>query len=298
MTLAPAAVPAPACPACGAPLDQAPPARGGILDGVPTAAEMESTALPHAARAAARRPEGGPGRCPACGEAVYRAGREAFRHRGAAPVLTMAAAADRLRNHLRRLAIVRAGRIDGDCYVLPYLRAEGRTPDGEASFALLAASLGEERLEIAFLPPADVRPFEPPGEGAAGRSGAEAAAVRVLPATLPPGRLSSRVEAQGWSIARFVELIHYPFWLMRVEDCGRLHGAWMDAIEGKLIHHRMRLARPIPRRGALAGWTMLPAAAAGAAALLAPGGGLAAAAAAWALGVPWIHAGVLRRWGG
>jgi hypothetical protein len=123
----------------------------------------------------------------------------------------MAMAADRLRNHLRRLAIVRLGRIEGDCWMLPFLRMEGATPEGDTTFTLLAASLGEERLERAFLPPADIRPWSPPAEGAAGRSGEGHAALRILPPTLTPSVLEARARALGWSVSRVVELIHYPF---------------------------------------------------------------------------------------
>jgi hypothetical protein len=240
----------------------------------------------------------GPVRCAGCGETLYRMGKDLFLHRGAAPVLTMAMAADRLRNHLRRLAIVRLGRIEGDCYLLPFFRMEGKTPEGDETFTVLGASLGEERLERAFLLPADIRRYETPAEGAAGASGAQHAALRVLAPTLPQLLLRARVESVGWSVSRTLELIHYPFWLMRVEDCGRVEGAWMDGIEGKIIHHRMRLSPPLPSRSRVAAVAAIPAAAACAAALAGSGGELSWAAAVWTLAVPVVHTAFLRNWRG
>jgi hypothetical protein len=210
----------------------------------------------------------------------------------------MSVAATRLRNHLRRLAILRPGRIEGECYLLPFYRMEGSTPEGDESFTLLAASLGEERLQSPFLPPADLKPFEMPAEGAAGASGRGHAELRVLPPTLTAREAAVRVEPIGWRAERAVELLHYPFWLMRVEDCGKLEGAWVDGIEVKLIHHRMRLASPIPGRGPRLIGTALPALASLALAAALPDLAIPAAAAAWIAGVPLIHLTVLRGWRG
>jgi len=210
----------------------------------------------------------------------------------------MAMAADRLRNHLRRLAIVRLGRIEGDCYLLPFVRMEGRTPDGDETFTLLSASLGEERLEVVFLPPADLKPFEPPRAGAAGASGTAEAVLRVLMPTLSEAALRARAESRGFTVTRCMEIIHYPLWLMRVEDRGRLEGAWMDGIEGKLIHHRMRLSPPLPSGRRAAAALLLPAVAAAAAGTAAPHQALGWAAAIWAAAVPIFHARLLRGWRG
>jgi hypothetical protein len=210
----------------------------------------------------------------------------------------MAMAADRLRNHLRRRAITRLGRIEGDCYLLPFVRFEGTTPEGDETFTLLAASIGEERLEAPFLPPADIRPFETPAEGAAGSSGDGTAVLRVQPATIDEERLRARAGARGWSVTRGVELIHYPFWLLRVEDRGRIEGAWMDGIEGKMIHHRLLLPAPSPSLRRIAPWTSAPAAVTAAAALAAPGAAIPLAIATWAASIPLLHGAILRRWRG
>ena len=288
-------IPSALCPACAAPLV---PARiGNILGGAPTAADIEATAIPGAERVAARtRSTDGPLRCASCGETSYRIGT-VIKHRGAPPVLTMAMAADRLRNHLRRRAIVRPGRIDGDCYLLPFVRFEGKTPEGDDTFTLLAASVGDERLEAPFLPPADLRPWDPPAEGAAGPSGSGLAAIRVQPPSLDEAALRARAESRGWTPLRSVELIHYPFWLMRVDDCGRMEGAWMDGIEGKLIFHRLLLPSPVPSRRSVATLAALPSLAA-AVALAAPSLGLPAAVGVFIAAAPLFHAALLRSWRG
>ena len=237
-------------------------------------------------------------RCASCGETLYRREGGLIPHRIATAVLPMWVVADRLRNHLRRLAIVRVGRIEGDCYFLPFVRMEGGDPEGDGPEMLLAASIGEERIERVCLPAADLRPFEPPEAGAAGRSGDAPATVRILWPTLPKHALAARVERQGWSPSREVELVHFPFWLMRAEDRGRIEGVWMDGIEGRLIHHRIRLTPPLPSRGDLAILTALPAAAALAAGAVAPPLAMPAAAMAWALSVPLAHSALLRRWRG
>ncbi len=301
--------PTPPCPSCGKPLEEAldlpglsarGPARASrIQGGIPTSEEMESTARTHAERTAVRaRRRHGPVRCRACGDAVYRMGDRALPHRLPSLILPMNVAAARLRNHLRRLAIVRVGRIDGDCYLVPFYRVEGRTPDGEESFTLLAASLGEPRLERPFLPPADYRPFGEPAPGAAGVSGTRHAALRTLRPTLDPEEAASRARRFDWRVTRTVELFHYPFWLMRVEDCGRTEGAWVDGVEARLIHHRLRLAPPVPGRRARALMTALPAAASAGVAAAWPALGIPVAVAAWAAGAPLLYASLLRRWRG
>ena len=284
------------CPSCGGPVRRPPASagRGGIVGGVSTPAEIEAAARPSVERAATARPEGAV-TCASCGERLHRRGDAYLPHRIAKAVLPMWVAADRLRNHLRRLAIVRLGRIDGDCYFLPFIRMEGTTPEGDETFTILAASIGEERLERPFLPAADIKPFEPPEEGSAGGAGTGSAVIRLLPPTIPKPALVRSVEAVGWRPSRELELIHYPFWLMRVEDRGRIEGAWMDGIEGRLIHHRIRLTPPIPARGAVARLTALPAAAAGA---LAAPLALPGAAAAWTAGIPLLYYALLRRWRG
>jgi hypothetical protein len=256
---------APGCPSCGA-----------VLEG----------------------PARGPASCGSCNRAVYLFGETALPHGIAGLLLPMSVAADRLRNHLRRLAIVRVGRIEGDCYFLPFYRVEGRTPEGHESFTLLAANVGEPRLERAFLPPADWKPFAEPAGDAAGPSGEGHAALRVLPPTFSPAEAATRVERYQWQVDRPVELFHYPFWLMRVEDRGRIEGAWVDGIEARLIHHRLRLTPPVPEGRSVALWTGLPALPAIAAAAVLPVLALPAGVAAWALAAPLLHALFARRWRG
>ncbi|HZE88656.1 MAG TPA: hypothetical protein VE404_03865 [Verrucomicrobiae bacterium] len=276
----PAEVPA-RCPSCAGEIR--PPGAGRILGGVPTAEEIERTRLASADRAALReRGPAGAMRCGSCGDALYQLGGAVLKHRAAAPVVTMAMAADRLRNHLRRRAILRPGRIEGDCYLLPFVRFEGSTPEGDETFALLAASIGEERLEAPFLPPADLKPFETPAEGAAGASGCGQAVLRVQPPSIAEEALRERAASRGWRADRSVELIHFPFWLMRVEDTGRLEGAWMDGIEGKMIHHRLLLPSPVSSGKRLALWAAIPAAGAAVAASALPGAALPAALVVWA----------------
>jgi hypothetical protein len=210
----------------------------------------------------------------------------------------MHVAAARLRNHLRRLAITRVDLIDGDCYLLPYYRVEGGGSGGDASWTVLACRLGDARLEDPTLPPADLRPYEAPGEGAAGPAGEGHAALRVIPPTLTWQGAAARSAAEGREASRVVELIHYPFWLMRVGDTGKVEGAWMDGIEARLIFHRIRLAETVPSRGARAGWTLLPAAVAAAGALAEPSLALPVAGAVWLLGIPLLKVGLLGRWNG
>jgi len=290
-----------ACPACGADLG-GPPAeeRGGIRGGVPSPEEIHLTTLPHAERVALKEArQRGARPCAKCGETLYRVGGHVLRHRIASIFLPMHVAAARLRNHLRRLAITRVGPIEGDCYFLPYYRMEGASPEGDETFTLLAVRLGDERLERPFLPPADLRPFEKPAEGAAGPSGEGHAAVRVLEPAMTPEEAAERAEGLGFKAERPVELIHYPFYLMRVEDCGRVEGAWMDGIEAKLQFHRLRLAPPVPGRREKAVATLVPAAAAALAGAFLPlPAGLIAGAAIWAAGAPFLHAAVTRRWRG
>jgi hypothetical protein len=213
-------------------------------------------------------------------------------------MIPMHVAAARLRNHLRRLAIIRLGLIDGDCYLLPYYRMEGSTPDGEDSFTLLGTRLGDARLEHPFLPPGNLRPYQEPDRAAAGPSGEENAILRVLPPTISWREAAARVKDKGWEARRAVELIHYPFWLMRVDDCGKMEGAWMDGIEARLIFHRIRLTPPVPSRRSRAMWSVVPAAAAVAGSLAAPALTLPLAALAWAAGLPMLHGMVMRRWHG
>ena len=80
-------------------------------------------------------------------------------HLVATPVIDHGGAADRLRNHLRRRAITRIGLIRGDLYFLPYRLMQGKGPEGEKTFHVLAAELGEPRLTRLDLPAADLKPF-------------------------------------------------------------------------------------------------------------------------------------------
>lgn len=288
----------PACPACGRPPLASPPGdAGGIRGGAPSAAAIQASARP-GPKARLVVEVSGPLSCRECGEALYRFGDTLLRHRGTPPVLPMHVAAARLRNHLRRLAITRVGLIEGDCYLLPYYRVEGAGPEGSGSFTMLAARLGDTRLERPTLPPADLRPYEEPLPGAAGPSGQGHAPMRVLPPALSWKEAAARHAPEGWRPGRAVELIHYPFWLMRVVDTGRLEGVWMDGIEARLIFHRIRLASPMPSRLARAGWTVLPAAAAAAGAVVRPSLALPLAVAAWLASAPVLHAALLRRWHG
>src|SRR5678815_4783285 len=149
-------------------------------------------------------------------------------HVMARPVLDRGGSADRLRNHLRRRAITRPGLIEGDLYLLPFWRATGRGPEGEKTFYLLAAEVGDERLLRTNLPPADLKPFD---------DSAVPPEARLVEASLDEEAVTRRAEAIGWQADSLEELIHYPFWLMRVEDSGRFEGAWIDGVEGKVIHH-------------------------------------------------------------
>lgn len=155
----------------------------------------------------------------------------------AVPVLDRGGTADRIRNHLRRRAITRPGLIEGDLYMLPWWRCSGLGPEGERTFHILAAEVGDARLHRADLPPADLKPFDPSAlpDGA-----------RLLPATQDEPRVRARAAALGWRVDSIEELIHYPFWLMRIEDSGRIEGGWIDGVEGRVIHHALKVPPPVP----------------------------------------------------
>ena len=191
-------------------------------------------------------------------------------HVMARPMLDRGGAADRLRNHLRRRAITRLGLIEGDLYLLPFWRASGRGPDGETTFHLLAAEVGDPRLLRANLPPADLKPFDP---------GALPPEARLIEASRAASAIRDRAAAIGWRADALEELIHYPFWLMRVEDSGRFEGAWIDGVEGRVIHHALKVPAPIPSLKRSAMMTAAPAAMMGIAALVTTRPALVAAAA-------------------
>ena len=155
----------------------------------------------------------------------------------AVPVLDRGGTADRIRNHLRRRAITRPGLIEGDLYMLPWWRCSGLGPEGETTFHILAAEVGDARLHRADLPPADLKPFDPSSlpEGA-----------RLLTATQDEPRVKARAAALGWRVDSLEALIHYPFWLMRIEDSGRTEGGWIDGVEGRIIHHTLKVPPPVP----------------------------------------------------
>ena len=286
------------CPACDGSPDGSPAGAGdpGILGGLPTVAAINASARP-GSQAKALTPAAGPVRCRGCGESLYRFGGELLLHRGTPPMLPMHIAAARLRNHLRRLAITRLDLIDGDCYLLPYYRIEGATPDGETEFAALAARMGDARLELPYLPPADLRPWEAPAEGAAGPAGEGHALLRIVPPSMGWREAAGRQDGEGFRADRVRELIHYPFWMMRVGDTGRTEGVWMDGIDARLSFHRMRLPAPMPSKMARAGWVAVPAVMAAAGAAVQPSLALPIAAAAWLASVPLVHS-LLRRWNG
>lgn len=182
-------------------------------------------------------------------------------HLMAAPVLDRGGAADRFRNHLRRRAITRVGLIEGDLYLLPFWRCSGAGPEGETTFHLLAVEIGDVRLHRASLPPADLRPYE-----------ATAAPVGAHPIEAAAGQeAESQVRARGaslgWRVDALEELIHYPFWLMRIEDSGRVEGGWIDGVEGKIIHHSLKVPPPTPTLARSAWLLATPAALAAAIAL-------------------------------
>jgi len=152
-------------------------------------------------------------------------------------VLDRGATADRLRNHLRRRAIVRPGLIEGDPYLLPFRRVTGRGPEGETGFHMLAAEIGDARLQRVDLPDADLKPFDP----AALPDG-----FRLVVPSLGEETMRARGAAIGWEIGSLEDLIYYPFWLMRVEDSGRTEGAWMDGVEGRIILHGLKVPTPLP----------------------------------------------------
>lgn len=158
-------------------------------------------------------------------------------HVVATPVIDHGGAADRLRNHLRRRAITRVGPIRGHLYFLPYRLMQGKGPQGESTFHFLAAEMGDPRLTRVDLPAADLKPFTrsaPPKEGTLVEASRDESAVRARAASL------------GWEADSASDLIHYPFWNMRVEDTGRQEGAWLDAVEGKIIIHNLKVPSPLP----------------------------------------------------
>src|SRR5262245_58830912 len=157
-------------------------------------------------------------------------------HVMAVPVLDRGGSADRMRNHLRRRAITRLGLIEGDLYMLPFWRVSGRGPQGETTFHMLAAEIGEPRMSRANLPPADLKPFD---------ATALPAGARVLPHTRNEDHIRRSAAHLGWQADSLDELIHYPFWLMRLEDSGRIEGGWIDGVEGKVIHHALRVPPPV-----------------------------------------------------
>ena len=158
-------------------------------------------------------------------------------HVMAVPVLDRGGSADRMRNHLRRRAITRLGLIEGDLYMLPFWRVSGKGPEGETTFHMLAAETGDPRLSRVNLLPADLKPFD---------AAALPAATRVLPLTRDDAHVKQCAERLGWKADSLDELIHYPFWMMRIEDSGRVEGGWIDGIEGRLIHHTLRVPPPVP----------------------------------------------------
>ena len=157
-------------------------------------------------------------------------------HVMAVPVLDKGGAADRMRNHLRRRAITRLGLIEGDLYMLPFWRVSGRGPEGETAFHMLAAETGDLRLAQVNFPPADLKPFD---------AGALPVATRVMARTRDDAEVKRRAERLGWRADSLDEVIHYPFWMMRIEDSGRIEGGWIDGIEGKVIHHTLRVPPPV-----------------------------------------------------
>ena len=130
-----------------------------------------------------------------------------------------------------RRAITRPGLIEGDLYLLPYWRVAGHGLQGETGLHLLAAELGDPRLAWVRLPPADLTPFGPD---------AVPAGARLVEAGAWNETVKKKAESKGWRIESLEELIHYPFWLMRVEDSGRFEGAWIDGVEGRVIITRSR----------------------------------------------------------
>jgi len=170
----------------------------------------------------------------------------------AMPVLDRGGVSDRLRNHLRRRAITRLGLIEGDLYMLPFFRVTGLGPEGETSFHVMAAETGDPRLTRLNLLPADLKPFDP---------AALPPEIRVMPQTSSESFVRQRAQDLGWRADTLDELIHYPFWLMRIEDSGRFEGGWIDGVEGKLIQHTLRVPPPVPSLKRCAILLALPAAA-------------------------------------
>ena len=186
----------------------------------------------------------------------------------------------------------------GDCYFVPYYRFAGTTPEGDDSFLVAAAGTGDDRLERPFLPPADLKPYVEPAPDAAGPSGEGHAKLHVLPVTRTPGEASARVGTMGWKFDRVLELIHYPFYLMHVEDSGRLEGAWVDGIEVKLIHHRLRLTHPLPGGKRTALILGIPAAVAVAGTVISPPLWIPLSIMAWVVATPLAIQVLLRDWRG
>ena len=141
------------------------------------------------------------------------------------PVLTMDDAAGRLRD-----ALPRAARVEGDLWLLPFRRVAARGPVGQTWLDVLAAELGEPRLNTIRMPDADLHPFD----GTEGPAGGV-----FVAATADEEALGERVGTVKCSVERLDRLVHYPFWRLRIDDVGRVTGAWVDAVEGSVIVHNL-----------------------------------------------------------
>jgi len=141
------------------------------------------------------------------------------------PVLTMDDAAGRLQDHLPKGA-----RVEGALWLLPFRRVAAKGPVGATWLDVLAAGIGEPRLNSIRMPDADLHPFEG-NEGPAGGV--------FVPATSGEDAIRARAEAVKCTVERLDRLVHYPFWRLRVEDVGRVTGAWVDAVDGTVIVHNL-----------------------------------------------------------
>jgi hypothetical protein len=199
-------------------------------------------------------------------------------HLIASPLLGVDDAAARLREDLPPRA-----RVDGDLYLLPYRRVIVMGPLGRTRLDVLSASLGDPRLHGVRLPAVDFSPFSDAGVPAG---------ARLVAATATDEEIRRRAESFRCQVQRLEQLLHFPFWHLRLREGGRVDGAWVDAVEGTVIVHNLPARPAAPSRAESAAVLAVPASAMAAlASYMGIGiGSLAAAAGVAALGGVAFHA--------